>query len=329
MPVYEIPPDWSSARTVMPLPFVELNSATMSLKPFARTPVWLCHSVTSTGPLSEMSASVLAAGAACSPGPQAPTRIAAIAVTSTTLRMVLILPVFPSRLAADPRPGDTFDEVALRDEVDDERRQDHKRRACHEQMVSRASLARELHQHHLDRPDLGPRRDDQRPEERVPRVEEREQRNRDEGGSHQRQADGPEKAEVARAVDPRGVVQLLRHREKELTQQEDRENADEERDDLCRIGVVPPEVAATHEHEVRDDRCLGRDEKRRQQQREQDASSAEAHARERVAGENGGCELADRRHRRDEDRVRESVRPERVRVLPGLDPVLGMPGSRP
>src|SRR2546426_1740988 len=118
MPVYELPLDWSSPFTVMPLPFVELNSATMSLKAFARTPVWLCQRVTSTGPLSEMSASVLAAGAVSCPGPQAPTRIAAIAVTSRTLRMVPILPVVPRGLAADPRTGDALDKVALRDEVD-------------------------------------------------------------------------------------------------------------------------------------------------------------------------------------------------------------------
>src|SRR2546423_1229691 len=265
MPVYEFPLDWSSALTVMPFPFVELNSATMSLKAFARTPVWLCQSVTSTGAVSEMSASVLAAGAACCPGPQAPTRIAAIAVTSRTLRMVPILPVLLRGLAADPRSGNTFDEIALRDEINDERGQDHERRARHEQMVSRASLARELHQHDLNRSNLGTRCDDQRPQERVPCVEECEQRNSDERGSHERQADGPEKSKVARAVDPRGVVELPRYGQKELTQQKDRKDAHEERDDLRGVRVVPPEVAAAHEDEVRNDRCLGWDEKGRQQ----------------------------------------------------------------
>ena len=134
---------------------------------------------------------------------------------------------------------------------------------------------------------------------------------------------------MPRAIDPRGVMELLGHREKELTQEEDREDAHEEGDDLRRICVVPPEVAATHEHEVGDDRRLRRDEESREEQREEDASTAEAHASEGVAGKDGRSELADRRQRRDENRVRESVRPERVRVLPGLDPVLGMPRGRP
>src|SRR5438445_3449746 len=197
MPVYEFPLDWSSAFTVMPFPFVALNSTTKSLKAFARTPVWLCQSVTSTGAVSEISASVLAAGAVCGPGPHAPTRIAAIAVTSRTLRMVPILPVLLRGLAADPGSRDTFDEVALRDEVNDERRQDHERRARHEQMVSRASLGRELDQHDLDGPNLGPRCDDKRPEVRVTRVEECEQYKRDQGGSEQTQVSRTEIKDVA------------------------------------------------------------------------------------------------------------------------------------
>src|SRR5207245_8995356 len=110
---------------------------------------------------------------------------------------------------------------------------------------------------------------------------------------------------MPRAIDPRGVMELLGHREKELTQEEDREDAHEEGDDLRRICVVPPEVAATHEHEVGDDRRLRRDEESREEQREEDASTAEAHASEGVAGKDGRSELADRRQRRDEKRVRE------------------------
>src|SRR5439155_26185997 len=135
MPVYEFPLDWSSAFTVMPFPIVALNSTTKSLKAFARTPVWLCQSVTSTGAVSEISASVLAAGAVCGPGPHAPTRIAAIAVSTRTLPMVPLLPVLLPGIAAAPGSRGTFDEIALRAEVNDERRQDQQRGAGPEQMV--------------------------------------------------------------------------------------------------------------------------------------------------------------------------------------------------
>src|SRR5437660_5523248 len=150
-------------------------------------------------------------------------------------------------------------------------------------MVSRASFGRELHEHDLDRSDLWPGRDDQWPEERIPRVEERKQRDCDKRGSHERKSDRPEKTQMPRAIDPRSVMELLGHREKELAQQEDREDAHEERNDLRRVRVVPPEVPPTHEHEVGDDRRLRGDEESRQEQGEEDASTAEAHASERVA----------------------------------------------
>src|SRR5712691_6713980 len=152
-------------------------------------------------------------------------RIAATAMTRRPLRIVPILSVIPPALAADPGPGDAFNEIALREKVNDDRRQDHECRTRHEQMVARASLAGELDQLHLDRADLRTRRDDERPEERVPRAQEREQAHGNQRRADEGERDRPEEAKMSGSIHARRILKLLRDRQEELAKEKDREDS--------------------------------------------------------------------------------------------------------
>src|SRR3989337_1971789 len=93
----------------MPLPLLELNSLIISSKALPRAPLWLCQSVTWTGPDSEMAASVsCSVGLACGagdapvvgdPGEHGVTRNAATAKNAKDLRMS----PFPSDTGCYPR----------------------------------------------------------------------------------------------------------------------------------------------------------------------------------------------------------------------------------
>src|ERR1700682_4794200 len=104
-------------------------------------------------------------------------------------------------------------------------------------MVMGAGLGAEGVQRDLDRTDGLARGDDERPLEGVPGRVERDDRDRDERRDRDGQHYRPQEANVASAVDPRGVAELPRDGEELLPQEEDREGAGEEGQDLRRGGV--------------------------------------------------------------------------------------------
>src|ERR1700687_847468 len=108
-------------------------------------------------------------------------------------------------------------------------------------MVRRACLRSERVQGDLYRADIGVRRYDQRPLERVPAAVEGEDRDGDQCLDGNGEYDRPEEADVPRAIDDRRVVQLIWHRKELLPQQEDRDSGCEEREDLRLIRVVETE----------------------------------------------------------------------------------------
>ena len=113
---------------------------------------------------------------------------------------------------------------------------------------------------------------DQRAEEVAPLLDEGEQRDRDEGRPRQRDDDPPAGSQLARAVDPGGVRQLIRDGPEELAQQEDEERiAQERRDQQGQVGPDPAELAERHVQ--RDERDLGRQHHRREQDQEDDVAS--------------------------------------------------------
>src|SRR4029078_7434039 len=98
---------------------------------------------------------------------------------------------------------------------------------------------------------------EQRQEEVVPRVEDREERYGGDGRLGQAEHDGREDPELAATVHAGGVQVLLGDREKELAEQEDRERvAEPVRDD--QPPERPDEVQLGPHHVQRDDRDLGR-----------------------------------------------------------------------
>ena len=123
-----------------------------------------------------------------------------------------------------------------------------------------------------ERLELGLRREvDQRPEEVVPRVDEVEDRDRDDHRPGLRQDDRDQRPERAGPVDRGRLVHLARDRQQVLAQQEHVVGVGEERRDEQR--QPGPDPAELDEDRVgRDERHRGRQEDRRDQQREQQRS---------------------------------------------------------
>src|SRR5436309_13702553 len=109
-------------------------------------------------------------------------------------------------------------------------------------MVEAPVLLIELGERDLDRPELVLRRHEERPQERVPGRQRRDQGDGDEGRANERQRDAPQEAGMSGAVERRRVLELLRDTEEELAEQEDREDRRRERDDLDPQRVVQPEA---------------------------------------------------------------------------------------
>src|SRR2546428_8894441 len=297
----------------MPLPLVSLNFMTIASSATCCGPLSACQSVMLTGaPESVMSASVdcWGAGAAALHAALTSMSVARIAafprmgLPSTVGGLRPPAPDIPYYAAAstpDARPCDAPHEVALGHQEEKHDGSDHERGRCHEQMVARPRFLPERREAHLDRSEVGLGGNDERPLEGVPRAQECDETGRDQGRDREREDDAPEEPEMSGAIHTRRIRKLARDRQKELTHQEDRERARNERHDLYLIRVEPTEarkpeargLARAHEHIVRNERGLTGDHQRREEESEEDALAAEAHPGERVRGEAGGRELED------------------------------------
>src|SRR2546428_1082664 len=324
----------------MPLPLVSLNFMTIASSATCCGPLSACQSVMLTGaPESVMSASVdcWGAGAAALHAALTSMSVARIAafprmgLPSTVGGLRPPAPDIPYYAAAstpDARPCDALHEVALGHQEEKHDGSDHEGGRRHEQMVARPCFLPERGETHLDWPKVRLRRDDEGPLEGVPRAKEGDEAGRDQGRHREREDDAPEEPQMACAIDPGGVGELVRDREKELPHQKYRERARDERHDLYLIRVEPSKarkseargLARAHEHIVRNERGLAGDHQRRKEEREEGALAAEAHPREGVRGEAGGRELEDRHDHGDEDRVDEVAAP--WRAVPGANEVL-------
>src|SRR5438093_8614497 len=324
----------------MPLPLVSLNFLTIASSATCCGPLSACQSVMPTGaPESVMSASVDCWGAGAAALHAALTSMSVARIAAFT-RMGLPstvgvlrppapdIPYYAAASTTDARPCDALHEVALGHQEEQHDRSDHERGRRHEQMVARPRFLPERREAHLDRSEVGLGGNDERPLEGVPRAQEGDETGRDQGRDREREDDAPEEPQVARPIDPGGVGELGRNREKELAHQKYRERARNERHDLYLIRVEPTEarkpeargLARAHEHIVRNKRGLTGDHQRREEEREEDALAAEAHPCEGVRGEAGGRELEDRHDHGDEDRVDEVAAP--WRAIPGVNEVL-------
>ena len=139
---------------------------------------------------------------------------------------------------------------------------------------------------------------EQRQEEVVERVEEREQRHRGDRRLREPQHDGDQDPQLAAAVDARRVEVLLRDRQEELPQQEDRERvAEPVRDDHAARASRRRCELRPH-HVERHDRHLRRQHQRDQHDHERRRRAPPAQARERVGDRDARDEQAERREAR-------------------------------
>ena len=146
-----------------------------------------------------------------------------------------------------------------------------------------------------------------RPQEVVPRRDEREDRHGRQRRPDDRQQDRPPDPPLAGAVDAGRVDQLVRHASEGLAQQEDVERAHDVREDQCRQRVVVVEDVH-REDEARDVRQLGRDDERREEQVEHELATGEPHLRERIGGHRGHEHVERSRRDRHGRRVEEEAR---------------------
>ncbi|KFE34238.1 phenol hydroxylase [Thioclava atlantica] len=95
---------------------------------------------------------------------------------------------------------------------------------------------------HDDGVHLGFGGDQERPEILVPAIDEEDHEERGDIGPAHREKDVDEEAHRARAIDARGLGQLVGNGEEELPEQEGRRRRGDERQDQARIGVQKPEA---------------------------------------------------------------------------------------
>src|SRR5205823_3354083 len=118
--------------------------------------------------------------------------------------------------------------------------------------------------------------------ERVPRIQEGDHRNRDERGLRIRQDNMPENLTGVRAVDSRCLIELAWDLGKRLTQQEDGEWIEDERQEKRPVRVLQPEVADGNK-EWYDDDVKG-DQHRCDDDSEKRVSATKGHAAQRKRG---------------------------------------------
>src|SRR5438046_507714 len=101
---------------------------------------------------------------------------------------------YASLSSSDARACDPLHEVALGHEEEDHDRSDHECGRRHEQMVARPGFLPERGETDLHGPEIGPRCDDERPLERVPRAEVRYESCSDQSRDRERKNDDTEKS---------------------------------------------------------------------------------------------------------------------------------------
>src|SRR6266850_277451 len=217
-------------------------------------------------------------------------------------------------LPLQPAEPHALDDAAVGHEEDHQQRQRAERGAGHDGAVGlRAVGAAEQGQRHRQREHVGLVHRDQRPQEVVPRRAEREDGQRAEHRLRERQHDAQEDLPGAGAVDPRGVLQLARHGEEELAQEEDAEGERHRRlrHDQPLVGAEPAETLREHvlghqHHGVGNHQAAD-------QQAEDQVAAGKAHARQRI-GRHGADEDHDQRGAHRDDRAVEERSPDARRA---------------
>ena len=158
------------------------------------------------------------------------------------------------------------------------------------------------------------------------RVEDREERHRGDRRLRQPDDDGGQDAELAAAVDARRVEVLLRDRQEELAQEEDRERVPEpDRDDQRPERADEAELRPHHVE--RHDRHLRRQHQRDEHDHEDGVAAAPAQARERVGDRDARDDDAERRQARVDHRVQRPL--QQRRLVEDLGEVAPLEGLRP
>ena len=124
--------------------------------------------------------------------------------------------------------------------------------------------------------------DEERPEELVPRSDEREEHSGEHRRPDERQRDRPQDAQLAGSVDAGRGEEVLGELQEELPEDEDRGGVDGEGRDHAEVGVGQP-VAAHDHHVERDHQQLEGDDLHQQHRREQRSAASEVQAGQRVA----------------------------------------------
>ena len=205
-----------------------------------------------------------------------------------------------------------------------QRRHGHDRRRRNDRPVDAGLRRAEHRKPDRQRPAADRIGHDQRPQEIVPVIADRDQRKGDVGRTRQRHIDPPQHLQRPRALDPRRVDQFLRNALEGLPQQKDRKGAGEIRQRDRRNGIEQPDRAdgaiILHDQHVRHDHQL------QQHQRKRDAAALELEPRERIGRQRRQHQLSGQHQAHQQDGV-EIIAPER-RLAPGPRKILQRPGRR-
>ena len=199
-----------------------------------------------------------------------------------------------------------------------QRRRGHQGRGGDDRPVDPLVGRREHLQADRQRPGLDRVGDDQRPEEVVPVVAHRDQRVGEVDRPRQRHVDLEQHLQRARALDPRRVDELFRHRLECLAQQEDAERRGEVRQADGDDRVAQAE--RVHGPVVLDDEHVGHHHQLQQDQHEDEVAAGKLEPRQRVGRERSEHELRRQYHRHQQRRVEEVA--SEGRGIPGVGEVL-------
>src|SRR5215469_1498347 len=189
------------------------------------------------------------------------------AIPASAVRFILALLVRQPMAAVGSSlhgPGDRLDEAALTGKEHKQHRRRRQGGTGHDSRPLGHVLALERSQAYLHGKGMARRDRDQRPEEIVPRVDERDDSKGGHGRPCERQHDLPENLEPAAAVNAPGLLEFPRERLKERVHEVDAERGCQLRHDEGPERIDEPEVVEYQER--RDHRELERNESGREQQ---------------------------------------------------------------
>src|SRR5215472_5740330 len=217
------------------------------------------------------------------------------AIPASTIRFILVsLFRQPGRRRSSlDGAGDRLDEPALPEKENEQHRHGGQGGGGRDGRPVGYVFTLERGEAHLHGERMTGRDRDQRPEQVVPRVDERDDAECGQGRLRERQHDLPEDLEAAAAVDTPRLLELSRERLEERVHEVDAERGGELRQDERPERVDEPDVM--EDHESRDHRQLNRDEGRREHQDQHHRGPPELDARERVAGQAAQDQLGDDR----------------------------------